>query len=94
MILPVLQDNAEYAREVQDKLRAKGIRAEMDLRNEKIGYRIREAQLQKVPYMLVIGEKEAASGTVAVRSRKEGELGTISVEDLSAKLAKENADRI
>ncbi|HEX2953641.1 MAG TPA: threonine--tRNA ligase [Bacillota bacterium] len=94
MILPVLQDNAEYARKVQDKLRAKGIRAEMDLRNEKIGYRIREAQLQKVPYMLVVGEKEAASGAVAVRSRKEGELGTISVEDLSAKLAKENADRV
>lgn len=75
MVLPVLQENVEYAREIQDRLRAAGIRAEMDLRNEKIGYRIREAQLQKTPYMVVVGEKEAALGTVAVRSRKEGDLG-------------------
>jgi threonyl-tRNA synthetase len=82
LILPVLQDNMEYARQVQDCLRAAGIRAEMDARNEKIGYRIREAQLQKVPYMIVVGEKEAASRRVAVRSRKEGELGSKSQEEL------------
>lgn len=93
IVLPVLQDHADYARQVQDQLRAAGIRAEMDLRNEKIGYRIREAQLQKVPYMLVVGEKEAAAGTVAVRSRKEGELGVMSVADLAAKLSRENVER-
>lgn len=93
MVLPVLQDNIEYARDVQDKLRAAGIRAEMDLRNEKIGYRIREAQLQKVPYMIVVGEKEAASGTVAVRSRKEGDLGVKSLDELTASLLQEVKDR-
>ncbi|HBL36987.1 MAG TPA: threonine--tRNA ligase, partial [Firmicutes bacterium] len=82
LVLPVLPDNLEYAGDVYDWLRASGIRAELDSRNEKIGYRIREAQMQKVPYMLVVGSKEAESGLVAVRTRKEGDLGAWSREQL------------
>ena len=65
----------------------------MDERSEKIGYKIREAQMQKVPYMLVIGDKEAESGTVSVRSRKDGDLGSIPLADFLAKIGKEIADR-
>lgn len=60
---------------------AAGLRAETDLRNEKIGYKIREAQMQKVPYMLVVGDKEIEAGGVAVRSRSKGDLGTMAVAD-------------
>ncbi|MCQ2078569.1 MAG: His/Gly/Thr/Pro-type tRNA ligase C-terminal domain-containing protein, partial [archaeon] len=70
------------------------IRVENDARDEKIGYKIREAQLQKVPYMLVIGEKESEDGTVvAVRSRDAGDLGTMSTEDFIAKVCKQISDR-
>jgi threonyl-tRNA synthetase len=75
VVLPVMPENHEYAWSVMEDLRKQGIRAEIDSRNEKIGYRIREAQMQKIPYMLVVGGREAAEGTVAVRSRKEGDLG-------------------
>jgi len=93
VVLPVLQDNIEYARQVLDELRAAGIRAELDQRNEKIGYRIREAQLQKIPYMVIVGEKEAVAGTVAVRSRREGDLGTWERVDLVARLRQEIAEK-
>lgn len=89
VVLPVLPANQEYAGEIYDWLRENGFRAELDSRNEKIGYRIREAQLQKVPYMLVVGEKEAASGQIAVRSRKEGNLGVWDREKFLAKLKEE-----
>ena len=79
-ILPIGDDQAEYAKAVADKLTAAGIRTETDARNEKIGYKIREAQLQKVPYMLVIGAKEAENGAVAVRSRKGVDLGAMPVD--------------
>ena len=65
------------------------IRVEIDDRSEKIGYKIREAQLQKVPYMLVIGEKEVKDNTVSVRDRKEGDLGAISIEEFISKIKKE-----
>ena len=71
----------EYANAFADKCREAGIRIEVDARNEKIGYKIREAQLQKIPYMLIIGEKEMAEGTVAVRSRKSGDLGSMPCEE-------------
>jgi threonyl-tRNA synthetase len=89
VVLPVLPANLDYAGEVYDWLRAKGIRVELDSRNEKIGYRIREAQVQKVPYMLVVGSKEAETGQVAVRTRKEGDLGACSREELLARMEKE-----
>src|SRR5690606_13884577 len=86
IVLPVLPENQEYAGEIYDWLRANGIRAELDSRNEKIGYRIREAQLQKIPYMLVVGSKEAETGQVAVRTRREGYLGVWSRAELLARM--------
>lgn len=74
-VIPVSGAFEAYAREVEDKLRAGGIRAESDLRNEKLGYKIREAQLEKLPYMFVVGESEQSSGSVSVRKRGEGDLG-------------------
>ena len=73
-ILPITDRSAEYSRELQKKLEAAGVRAETDLRNEKIGYKIREAQSQKIPYMLVIGDKEAEAGNVSVRTRSGGDM--------------------
>ena len=74
-VLPVSQSFDGYAQEVENRLREAGIRAESDLRNEKLGYKIREAQLDKTPYMLIVGEQEASAGTVSVRRRGEGDLG-------------------
>lgn len=88
-IVPISENQIEYAHDVCDKLIDTGIRAEVDDRNEKMGYRIREAQLQKIPYMLVLGEKERESGAVAVRNRKKGDLGVMSFEDFLEKLHKE-----
>ena len=67
-------------------LKKAGFRAEVDTRNEKIGYKIREAQLEKIPYMLVIGDEEMANGTVSIRSRKEGNLGSLSMAELMDKI--------
>ncbi len=75
-MLPIADRHLDYARQVRDRLAAAGLRVELDERQEKIGYKIREAQLQKIPYMLVIGDREAAEGTVAVRSRAGGDLGS------------------
>ena len=93
MIVPISENQSEYAHEVCDKLVSLGIRAEVDDRNEKMGYRIREAQLQKIPYMLVLGEKEKESGSVAVRNRKKGDLGVMSFEQLADKLQREIAEK-
>jgi threonyl-tRNA synthetase len=76
VVLPIADRHTEYARRVQEQLAAAGLRAQVDERQEKIGYKIREAQLQKVPYMLVVGDREAADGNVAVRSRTGGDLGS------------------
>jgi threonyl-tRNA synthetase len=81
VVLPIADRHLEYARGVTDRLRAAGLRVELDDRQEKIGYKIREAQLQKVPYMLVAGDREAAEGTIAVRSRTGGDLGAAAVEE-------------
>ena len=75
-VLPIADRHAEYAGSVRARLAKAGLRAEVDARQEKIGYKIREAQLQKVPYMLVVGDKEAAEGSVSVRSRSAGDLGS------------------
>ncbi len=80
IILAISENQHQYVLEVQKELEKSGIRVEVDLRNEKIGYRIREAQMQKIPYMLVAGEREAKEGLVAVRTRKEGELGAQPLE--------------
>ena len=89
-ILPISDDHVEFANKVKDALAAAGIdRVEVDARNEKIGYKIREAQLEKVPYMLIVGAKEVESGTVSVRSRRDGELGSLTVDEFVAKAVKE-----
>ncbi|HKC80829.1 MAG TPA: threonine--tRNA ligase, partial [Gemmatimonadaceae bacterium] len=80
IVLPISDRHLEYAGRVRDRLTAAGLRVELDERQEKIGYKIREAQLQKVPYMLVTGDREAAEGTVSVRSRSAGDQGARTVE--------------
>ena len=92
-IVPISENQAKYAYQVCKKLVAKGIRAEVDDRNEKMNYRIREAQLQKIPYMLVLGEKEKEGKTVAVRNRKKGDLGVMSQSDFIKQLLSEIADK-
>jgi threonyl-tRNA synthetase len=74
-VLPLADRHLDYARQVRDELTQAGLRVELDDRVEKIGYKIREAQLQKVPYMLVIGDREVTEGTVSVRHRSAGDLG-------------------
>jgi threonyl-tRNA synthetase len=81
IVLPIADRHAAYARSVREKLTAAGLRVELDERQEKIGYKIREAQLQKVPYMLVTGDREAAEATVSVRSRVGGDLGAKRIEE-------------
>jgi len=88
-ILTVTEKGDEWAREVERELFARGMRVELDLRNEKIGFKIRQAQQEKVPYMLVIGGKEAEEKLVAVRNRKEGDLGTMTLAEVAAKLEEE-----
>lgn len=83
-ILPIADRHAEYAKDVQNKLEQIGLRSELDDRQEKIGFKIREAQLQKVPLMLVVGDREVAAKTVAVRSRSDGDQGTQSLEEFIA----------
>ena len=84
-VLPISERFHDKAQEVTEALKNAGLRASCDMRSEKIGYKIREAQLQKIPYMLIVGEKEAESNTVSVRHRKEGDLGAMSVEEFLSK---------
>jgi threonyl-tRNA synthetase len=92
-VLPIADRHRDYAVEVQQKLAARGLRVDLDDRVEKIGYKIREAQLQKVPYMLVIGDREVAEGQVSVRSRTGGDLGARPVADFLAAAVQEIADK-
>ncbi len=85
-LLPVTDRAAEYAKEIAGKLDAQGFRVEVDGRNEKIGKKIREAQLEKIPYMLVVGDRDMEAGTVSVRHRAEGDLGAMSLDAFSALL--------
>jgi threonyl-tRNA synthetase len=83
----------DYVREVVKTLQKQGVRAQADLRNEKITYKIREHSMQKVPYILVVGDKEKASGAVAVRARGNQDLGVMSLADFQAKLATDIATK-
>jgi len=94
VILNITDRQADYANEVANTLRNKGFRVESDLRNEKIGFKIREHTLQKVPYLLVVGDREVAQGTIAVRDRKGKDLGTLGIEDLVARFGEEITNRI
>ena len=88
-VMPITDNQHEYAKEVANKLRANRIRVELDDRNEKIGYKIREAQLEKVPYMLIIGDKEVQSGSVGVRSRQDGDIGAVDVDEFIKNIKEE-----
>ena len=88
-ILPISEKHLDYAKEICDKMFKLGIRVEVDESNEKIGYKIRKAQMEKVPYMLVVGDKEQESESVAVRSRAEGDVGTKTVEEFIGQIQKE-----
>jgi threonyl-tRNA synthetase len=88
-VLPLVDKHHQFANEVKAALESKGIRVEVDLRNEKIGYKIREAQLEKTPYMLVIGDKELENRAVAVRSRKDGDLGAMALNDFINRIVEE-----
>ena len=92
-VLPISDKHMEYAKKVLEELEHAGIRAEIDIRAEKIGYKIREAQLQKIPYMLVVGAKEEEEGLVSVRSRFEGDEGQKSLADFVAAIKMEIASR-
>ena len=88
-IIPITERAHEYARQLKAKLDEAGVRSEADYRSEKMNYKIREAQLQKIPYMLVVGDKEVENGTVSVRARKEGKGGTMSADEFVAQILEE-----
>ena len=94
VILPISEKQRDYAEKLRARLEEMDIRAEADLRNEKVGYKIREAQMQKVPYMLVVGDKEMETEAVAVRDRKEGDKGTMQFEDFIAQITDEIKNKI
>ncbi len=89
VVLPLGESQNAYAQEVKKQLEDSGLRVEVDARDEKLGYRIREAQLQKIPYMIILGPKEEEGKTLSVRSRKDGDLGTMDLEALTARLTEE-----
>jgi len=93
IVLPIADAHVDYAYKVQEELKSKGVRVEVDARNEKIGYKIREAQLQKIPYMFVIGDKEVESNSLAVRKRGEGDLGAKPVSEMISLLTEEIAEK-
>jgi threonyl-tRNA synthetase len=93
VIMNITDNQAEYVEKVEKSLKNKGFRVISDLRNEKIGFKIREHTIQKVPYLLVVGDKEVETNTVAIRNRLGEDLGTLSVDEFSALLTKEIARR-
>ncbi len=92
-LLPIADRHIDYVRQLQEKLEKAGIRCELDDRSEKIGFKIRSAQLEKIPYMLVVGDKDIEAGTVAVRSRKSGDEGASTIEEFIERIQKEVAEK-
>ena len=92
-VMSLTDRTADYAKSIVEKLKYAGLRAEVDVRNEKIGFKIREAQLEKIPYMIIVGDKEAEENKVSVRSRKEGDLGVMEIEALISKLVEEDKSK-
>ncbi|MGH8403567.1 MAG: His/Gly/Thr/Pro-type tRNA ligase C-terminal domain-containing protein, partial [Gammaproteobacteria bacterium] len=89
MVLTITDRQDDYARKVAETLKNQGLRADSDLRNEKIGYKIREHTLQRVPYLLVVGDREQQTGSVAVRTRDGKDLGSLGIEAFAQQLAAE-----
>ena len=92
-VMSIAEKHNEYANKVKETLEEMDIRVELDERNEKIGYKIREAQLQKVPYMLILGDKEVEENKVGVRERKAGDLGQMDLTEFIEKVKKEIQDK-
>ena len=92
-VIPISEAHQDYAKGIAHQLDALGVRVSADCRSEKMGYKIREAQLQKIPYMLVVGAKEMEDGTVSVRNRKGENLGVMTLDDFAAKIRAEIASR-
>ena len=88
-MLPVSDPFSDYATQVSETLRTANIRAEVDTQDAKLGYKIREAEVQKIPYMLIVGKQEVEKATVSVRRHGEGDLGALSLEALTAKMRQE-----
>ena len=93
IVLPITDHQNDAGRAALDAIAAAGLRGEIDDRSESVARKIRDAQLRKIPYMLVVGEREAAAGTVAVRERSAGDEGVVALEDFVARLAAETAER-
>ncbi|MCD6309618.1 MAG: threonine--tRNA ligase, partial [Candidatus Eremiobacteraeota bacterium] len=89
MMIPVTDKQVSYAENIQKILRDSGFRVEVDKRKEKVGFKIREAQMEKIPYMVIVGPKEEEAKQVSVRHRKKGDLGKMSLEDFISKMKKE-----
>lgn len=89
-VMSLTDRTADYAEEIADSLRKAGIRAQTDVRSEKIGYKIREGQMEKIPYMIIVGDKEKEEGTLSVRHRKDGDLGSFTLADFTAKVVDED----
>ena len=88
-VIPITERHHEYARKVAAELDAAGIRVESDLRSEKVGYKIRDGQMQKIPYLLVVGDREVEDGTVSVRHRRQGDMGAVDSREFAGMLRKE-----
>jgi threonyl-tRNA synthetase len=93
VVIPVAERHQDYGRKVGETLRARGVRVHVDDRSEKMNYKIREAQVQKVPYMLVVGDREVEAGNASVRHRQAGDLGPMAVEAVADKIARLAAAR-
>ncbi len=93
-ILPVTDRAAEYCQKVLEKLEARGIRATVDSRKEGVGYKIRQAQLDKIPYFFIVGDKEAEEGTLSLRSRSEGDLGAKPMDEVLERIFRENDEKV
>jgi threonyl-tRNA synthetase len=87
ILLPIADRNLEYANDLASRMREKGFRVKVDGRNEKVGLKIRQAQLEKIPFMLILGDREERDGTVSLRVRNQGETGTRSVSDFLEELS-------
>jgi threonyl-tRNA synthetase len=93
IVLPISERQNDYAREVHEKLLDAGLRSEIDVRSDKVNLKIRDAQLQKIPFMLVVGDREAQAGQVSVRNRKAGDQGAVPVEEFLARLLQIDASK-
>jgi len=93
-VIPITDRSHDYADEIFNRLQNEDVRVEVDKRSEKLQYKIREAELAKIPYMLVVGDKEKEAGTVSLRAKKEGNVGVVKVDEFIARIKKEIKEKI